>query len=266
MARLRPADAEQRRSRDSGPDFLEALARGLTIITAFDGQHRQLTLSDVARAVDLPRATARRALYTLTELGYVESDGRLFRLTPRILRLAAAYLGSSTVATVLAPACERLSLALDEACSAASLDGDEAVMIVHASPQRFLSGAPSVGFRGPSFCSALGRVLLSGLPDPALDAFLGRLQPTPLTPRTLTDKAAIAAAVRQVRSDGFALVDQEVELGFRSIAVPVRRHDGRLVAALNIGTRMERADLERMTGVFLPALSAAAAELQPQIL
>ncbi|WP_300295290.1 helix-turn-helix domain-containing protein, partial [Ferrovibrio sp.] len=223
MTRLRASDAEKRQQSGFGPDFLEALARGLSVLAVFDAQQRQMTLSDVARAVDLPRATVRRALYTLEQLGYLDSDGRLFRLTPRVLRLASAYLGSAGNAAALQAACDRLCVATDEACSAAVLDGEMAVMVAHASPPRFASSAPGIGFRVPAFCSALGRVLLaaSGAEPAGIRA---------LTPKTVTKKADLQAIIAKTGREGYALADQEAELGFRSLAVPVCRFDGRVVA------------------------------------
>ncbi|MBS4046619.1 MAG: helix-turn-helix domain-containing protein [Alphaproteobacteria bacterium] len=260
MTRLRESDAEKRAQSGRSPDFLEALARGLRVLTAFDGTRPQMTLSDVARAVDLPRATVRRALYTLSELGYLDSDGKLFRLTPQVMGLAGAYLGSSGNAAALQIACDALCRKLDEACSAAVLHGQEAVMVAHASPPRFMSSAPGLGFRVPAFCSALGRVLLS---ETGIDA--ATLQTRKLTPQTVTQPGELQTLLAKVVQDGYALADQEAELGFRSIAVPVRRFDGRIVAALNIGVRVERAGPGQMRSDFLPALRKAAEELRDRV-
>jgi IclR family pca regulon transcriptional regulator len=260
MTRLRETDAKTRAQSGRSPDFLEALARGLSILTAFNGTRPQMTLSDVARAVDLPRATVRRALYTLTELGYLESDGKLFRLTPQVVSLAGAYLGSAGNATALQIACDALCRQLDEACSAAVLHGQEAIMVAHASPPRFMSSAPGLGFRVPAFCSALGRVLLS---ETGIDA--ATLQTRKLTPQTVTDSSELQRLLAKVVRDGHALADQETELGFRSIAVPVRRFDGRIVAALNIGVRIERAGAPQMRSEFLPHLLRAAEELKGRV-
>src|SRR5260370_36776448 len=149
MSRLRPSDAEKRAQRANSADFSEALARGLRIINAFDDQRRQMTLSDVARVIDLPRATVRRALATLAELGYVETEGRLFRLTPRILTLAIAYLSSNPVSAILQPICEALSHKVDASCSVAVLDGDQAVIVARAVPSRPTSVGLGVGCRLP---------------------------------------------------------------------------------------------------------------------
>jgi IclR family transcriptional regulator, pca regulon regulatory protein len=265
MTRLRPADADKRQARGSGPDFLEALARGIGILSAFNAERRQMSLSDVARVADLPRATVRRSLHTLEQLGYLESDGRLFRLTPKVLGLAAAYLGSGGNAAALQLACDRLCTELDEACSAAVLDGGMAVMIAHASPPRFLSSAPGIGFRVPAYCSALGRVLAAGLDEAARKTLFGTVTPTALTPRTVTATAELLALVEKAARDGYALSDQEVELGFRSIAVPVHRFDDRVVAALNIGVRIERATPKQIRELFFPPLQKAAEELRLKV-
>ncbi|WP_298727663.1 IclR family transcriptional regulator C-terminal domain-containing protein [uncultured Ferrovibrio sp.] len=265
MARLRSIDAEKRRLSGYGPDFLEALARGLSILSAFDADKRQMTLSDVARQVDLPRATVRRALYTLEQLGYLESDGRLFRLTPKVLQLAGAFLGSSGNATALQQTCDQLCRDLNEACSAAVLDGSDAVMVAHASPPRFMSSAPGIGFRVPAFCSALGRVLIAGMNADQRDAYLGTVALKPLTPKTVTGRAELKKIIEKAARDGYALADQEAELGFRSLAVPVRRFDGRVVAALNVGVRVERATPKQMKEAFLPALLQAAQDLKERV-
>lgn len=260
MTRLREADAEKRAQSGRSPDFLEALARGMSVLTAFDGSRPQMTLSDVARAVDLPRATVRRALYTLEQLGYLDSDGKLFRLTPQVMGLAGAYLGSAGNAPALQAACDALCRQLDEACSAAVLSGQDAAMVAHASPPRFLSSAPGVGFRVPAFCSALGRVLLA---ESGVDA--STLTTRALTLSTVTDTSKLQILLGQAARDGYAISDQEAELGFRSIAVPVRRFDGRVVAALNIGIRVERGSAKMMKDEFLPPLLKVAEELKSRV-
>ena len=265
MARLRAADAEKRRQREDGADFLESLARGLGVMMAFNGERRQMTLSDVARATDLPKATVRRSLHTLLSLGLVESDGALFRLTPKVLTLASAYLASNSVSTVVQPVCERLSAQVREACSAAVLDRDEVVMVAHASPPRFIAVAPGVGFRLPAYCTSLGRILLAALPDAALAAYLDRLDPVAQTGHTVTDKRQLREAILDVRRHGFSFVDQEAEEGFRSVSVPLKRYDGATVAALNLGARIERASVETMLGTYLPLLRTEAEKLSPQL-
>jgi IclR family pca regulon transcriptional regulator len=265
MPRLNRSDAERRLVEDSGPDFLEALARGLRVIEAFNRERRQLTLSDVARVVDLPRASVRRTLATLVRLGYAETNDRLFRLTPRILSLAGAYLSSNAISGILQPAVERLSQDVDEACSAAVRDGDDVIMIAHATRKRVIDVSAQIGFRLPAFATSLGRVLLAALDDAALDDFLAHAAPRKLTPLTTVDKRTLRKAILKARADGFSYVDQEAEVGFRSISVPLRRLDGRVVASLNIGAQSERCPARTMQGVFLPRLRETAETLRQQL-
>jgi IclR family pca regulon transcriptional regulator len=266
MPRRKRTKSEQKLADAAGPDFLEALARGLHIIEAFGHDRRALSLSDIARLVDLPRASVRRTLLTLVHLGHAETDGRLFKLTPRILRLANAYLSSNPVSDILQPALEQLSGELNEACSAAVRDGDEVIMIAHASPNRVLAVSAQIGFRLPALSTSLGRVLLAALNDDALDAFLAQTKVPKLTPATVTDKRALRGHIIKTRADGFSLVDQEAEAGFRSISVPLLRRDGKVVAALNVGVHSERGPLKTMHNVFLPRLRQLAETLRPQML
>lgn len=267
MAKLRAQDAERRSESGLGPDYSEALARGLAVLAAFGAERAPLTLSDVARRVDLPRATVRRALYTLTHLGFAECDGKLYRLTPKVLTLASSYLLSSQTATILQPACDQLCAEFEDAVSCAVLVDEDVVMVAHAAPQRLVTvGAAGVGFRVKAFCSALGRVLLGGLGDAALDAYFDRLVPVPQTPTTETDKTALRRLVHEAAEKGYALVDQEAEAGFRSLAVPVRRYDGRIAAAMNVGMRVERASPEEMLKQHLPRLRQVSEEIQSQLI
>ena len=261
MAKLGTDAARRRREAGLGPAHSEALARGLQILTAFDRTRPSLTLSEAAIIAGLPRATARRALLTLQALGYVSLDGRQFRLTPMVLRLATAYLTSNTVSVLLQPACDRLTALVGESSTAAVLEADEVVMVARALPSQLVPAGVGVGFRLPAHCSALGRVLLAALPDDGLAERLARMTIEAATPFTQTDPAAIHAAIRQAREQGYCFVDQEAEHGFRSIAVPLRRFDGTVLAALNIGARAERADAIAMTGPYLEALRVEATAL-----
>ena len=261
MAKLRPEDAARRREAGLGPDHSEALARGLQVLATFGERHPTQTLSEVARRIDLPRATVRRALLTLAALGYVELDGRAFRLTPRVLRLAAAYLTSNTVSMLLQPACDRIARMAGESCTAAVLEGDEVVMVARALPAQLVPAGVGIGYRLPAYCSALGRVLLAALPDGALAAYLDRTDLAPLTQHTRTSRAEVAAAIHAARAAGACFVDQEAEYGFRSIAVPLRKFDGTVVAALNIGARVERASPEAMASRYLEILEQEASTL-----
>src|ERR1043166_8393431 len=191
MPRLKRNAAERQLAEISRPDVLEALARGLRVIEAFNRERRQLTLSDVARAVELPRASVRRTLATLVQLGYAETDDRMLRLTPRILSLARGYLSSDAISALPQPAVERLSEEVAEGCSAAVRDGDDVIMIAHATPKRVIDVSAQIGLRFPAFASSLGRVLLAALDDAALDEFLVRIAPEKLTPATTVDKRAL---------------------------------------------------------------------------
>jgi len=266
MPRIKRSHAEQKLADETGGEFLEALARGLRVVEAFGRDRRWLTLSDVARLVDLPRASVRRTLYTLVKLGYAEMDDRLFRLTPRILALAGAYLASNAVTDIVQPALERLSDDIGEACSAAVLDGSEVVMIAHASPNRMLSVNAQVGYRLPALSTSLGRVLLAALDDKQVDECLAQTKLAKLTPSTVTNKAELRAAILKARADGYALADQEAEAGFRSISVPLKRRDGRTIAALNVGVHAQRVPLDSLRKVFLPRLRALAGSLAPQLI
>jgi len=262
MPRVRRSETDPYAADAPDPEFVEALARGLRVVLAFGPDRRQATLADVAKAVDLPRATVRRTLTTLVRMGFAEAEGRLFRLTPRVLMLARSYLASDAVPTVAQPIVERVCADLGEACSCAVLDGGDVVFVARASPARILSVGLEVGYRLPAVSTSVGRAMLGGRDEAAIDAFLAGVEPRPLTERTLATRGAIRDAVLRDRAQGWSLVDQEAEIGFRSIAVPVRRRDGRVACALNVGAHADRASIERMTGEFLPRLRAAAAEME----
>jgi IclR family pca regulon transcriptional regulator len=266
MTRLRAADAEKRAQSGFGSDFSEALARGLMIITAFRSAEAAMTLSDVARAVDLPKATARRALYTLERLGYVTLGERLYRLSPRILELATAYLTSNSVAALVQPACDRVSAEVRQSCTVSVLDGNDVVMVARALPGHLPSIGLGVGLRIPAYASALGRVLWASLPDERLTDALNAAPLERLTPFTIMDRRRLRKAVLTARGAGYSFADQEAELGFRSIAVPVLRYDGTVVAAMNIGARIEVASEKTMVETFLPILRRTTAELKPLLI
>ncbi len=266
MPRLDAKDAATRASNPLGRDFSEALHRGIQVLTAFGPNSQAMTLSDVARHVGQPRATVRRALLTLAQLGYVQEEGRLFSLTPRVLQLAAAYLGASPAATLLQPCCERLAAQFGDTFSVAALDGESAVMIAYATPRRMYMDAAGVGLRLPAFCSAVGRVLLAGLPEDQRESFLKHLQPQAFTPRTITDKGELRKLLAQVGTEGFAIAEEEAELGFRSLAVPVRRVGGAIAFALNTGMRVEKSSAAAMQATYLPRLLAEARLLEKELL
>jgi IclR family pca regulon transcriptional regulator len=246
-------------------DFIESLDRGLRVLELFGGGQQPMTLSDLARAADLPRATARRILFTLERAGFVASDGKLFRLTPRVLVLASAYLASNHVVSVLQPALDKLSSDAQEISSMAILDGNDAVFIARASPTRVFSSGIDIGYRLPAFCTSVGRVLLSRLSDDELAASLEAMDIAPLTPFTVTDRKSLLQTITSVRVQGYSLVDREAEPGFRSISVPVRRYDDGIVAAINMGAHVDRVSAQQMIENFLPPLLDAAASVKSML-
>lgn len=268
--RLNPEDARARATRTvSGGiapgDFSEALARGLGVIEAFDRETPRMTLAEAARVVGLPRATVRRTLSTLVHLGYMSLEGRSYELTARVLGLAGSYLKAGPN-LILQATCERLCAELGEVTSVAVLDGDAAVMIARAAPDQLLAAGVGVGHRLPAPHTSLGRVLLSALDDHALDAVLADMEIVAHTSRTTTDKRRIRTAIRRVRSEGFAYVDGESTAGFRSVAVPLRRWDGRAIAAMNIGASSDRLSADALLGAPLEALRTTAQQLSSQLI
>jgi IclR family pca regulon transcriptional regulator len=241
-----------------GTDFIESLDRGLRVFELFATDRRPMTLSDLARAADLPRATARRILFTLERAGYVACDGKLFTLTPRVLTLASSYLSSNQVVTILQPVLDRVSSAAQEISSLAILDGHEVIFIARSSPARVFSSGIDLGYRLPAFCSSVGRVLLGKFPNGELEAAIDAATLTPMTPHTVTDKVLLLATIITDREKGYSLVDREAEPGFRSIAVPVRRYDGTIAAAINIGAHVDRISTGEMIDRFLPLLREGA--------
>ncbi len=266
--------AGQRRTRgeaepDGGPgdpNFMTSLARGLAVIRAFTERSPALTIAEVAKATGLPRAAARRCLLTLEQLGYAGTDGRAFFLTPKILALGYSFLLSAPLATILDPLIEQVSGAIQESSSAAVLDEDEVVYIARAATKRIMSVGLTVGSRLPAYCTSMGRVLLAHLPDAERDAYFGRVALRPFTTRTLTDPGLLRRELDRVRERGYALVDQELELGLRSIAVPVRTASGAVVAAINASAQAARVGCPEMEARFLPPLQRAAAEARVLLL
>lgn len=243
------------------PEFVAALDRGLTVLTCFGTSRRSMTLSQVAAATNLTRGTARRFLLTLQALGYVDGDGKWFRLTPKVLQLATAYLSSNGLAEVAKPLIRRVTEQVGESSSLAVLDGADIVYIARVETRRIFSSGLEPGARLPAHCSSLGRVLLAALEPAALDAWLAANRLDALSPRTVTDPERLRAKLQEVRQQGYAMIDGEIEVGIRSIAVPVTDPRGRIIAALNIGTLAARVSLDQMRREFLPVLRAAAREI-----
>lgn len=247
-------------------DFVESLDRGLRLLGAFGDRASPMTLSEVATAVDLPRATARRILFTLQHAGFVSSDGKLFAPTPHVLTLAGSYLRSNQLVAVLQPVLDDISTRAGEISSLAVLDGDDVVFIARASPTRIFTGGVDIGYRLPSFSTAVGRAMLARLSDTELKERLGAMTREALTPQTVTDPRRLLAAIIADRERGYSLVDREAEPHFRSIAVPVKRYDDTIVAAINIGAHIDRISTDEMVRRFLPLLREGAAEVKATLL
>jgi IclR family transcriptional regulator, pca regulon regulatory protein len=241
-----------------GRDFVLSLERGLAVLKAFDREHSRLTLADVARRTGMTRAAARRFLLTLVELGYMDLDGREFFLRPRVLELGHAYLSSLSLNDVAAPHMERLVAQVHESSSVAVLDGDDIVYVVRVPTARIMTVSIAVGTRFPAHATSLGRVLLAGLSATELDAYLHRAVLNPLTRRTVTDPFALRRAVAAVAAAGYSVVDQELEDGLRSVAVPIVDVRQRIVASLNVSTHASRTTLDGLRRDVLPALQATA--------
>jgi len=245
------------------PNFMSSLARGLAVIRAFSQQRRELTIAQLSHRTDIPRAAVRRCLYTLSKLGYVGSeDGRTYALRPRILALGHAYLSSTPLATAVQPLLDQISDELHESSSMAVLEGDEILYIARSSTTtRLMSIDLGLGSRLPAYCTSMGRVLLADLPPAQLEQYLSRIKLTRLTNRTVSTTAELKRVLAEVRRDGYAIVDQELEIGLRSIAVPVKDAAARCVAAINVGTQSARVSVAEMQTRFLAPLQAAAGEL-----
>ena len=236
------------------------------MLKAFDDQNARLTLSDVARIVGLPRASARRALLTLEALGYVESDGRLFSLSPQVLTLARAYLASSPVPRVAQGFLENVSETLGESCSLSILHGNEVIYIARSTRKRIGSLHRDVGAHLPAHCTSMGRVLLAALPDVELDAFITQAKLQSFTPYTVTGKSELRQVIEKVRRNGYSLVDQELEIDLRSIAVPVQSAGGRVIAAMNVSAQASRTPKKQLVERFLPSLRDAAMKMRPLLI
>ena len=248
-----------------GGHFVQSLERGLAVIRAFGAERPELTLSDVARVTGLTRAAARRFLLTLVDLGYVHSDGRMFSLRPRVLELGYAYLSTLSLTDVASPHMEQLVASLRESSSISVLDGDDIVYVVRVPTRRIMTVTIAVGTRFPAYATSMGRVLLAGLPARRLEEYLSRVRLEPLTRRTITRVPALRAAIAEVRAQGWALVDQELEDGLRSVAVPIATAGGEVAAAINVSTHASRVTLDTLRRSFLPQLLETASHIQADL-
>jgi IclR family pca regulon transcriptional regulator len=246
-------------------DFVQSLERGLAVIRAFDAEHRELSLSDVARATGLTRATARRFLLTLERLSYVSSSQGRFTLRPRVLELGYPYLSSLSLPEVAQPHMEALVAEINESSSISVLDEADIVYVVRVPTRRIMSITLSVGTRLPAFATSMGRVLLAALPDDELERHLKLIEIRPLTARTVKDVRALRTELEIVRKRGYAAVDQELEEGLRSLAVPLRDASGTAIAALNLSAHASRATMSVLRRDFLPPAQRAATAIEADL-
>ncbi|MDX3071573.1 IclR family transcriptional regulator domain-containing protein [Streptomyces sp. MI02-7b] len=260
-----PAAWTRASKQELGPEFVESLARGLTVLTAFGEGSAALSLTAVAEATGLARATARRSLITLEHLGYVASEDRLFRLTPHVLELGCAHLSRLTLSQIAGPHLVGLVERVHDSASMAVLSGADIQYVARVPTVRIMSVNITVGTRFPAYATAMGRVLLAGLPAHERAGLLAHTDRAALTPHTVTDARALNDVLDVVAADGHALVSEELEEGLRSIAVPVRDGTGRVVAAVNVSMHASRRTVEQSRADLLPPLRAAASRIEEDL-
>ncbi|KQV30801.1 IclR family transcriptional regulator [Rhizobium sp. Root1203] len=235
-------------------DFVSGFARGLRVIEAFEETRQRLSIAEASKLTGLDRATVRRSLLTLAELGYADYDGKFFALTPKILRLGHAYLSATPLPALIQPHLDQLSEKAGQSASASVLDGTEIVYIARASQRRVMSINLTPGSRLPAYCASMGRALLASLPESEARAILEKTELKQNTPTTKTDPEELIAELRRVRAQGYAIIDQELEIGLCSIAVPVENDRGQTVAAINIGAPAAHVLASAMAERYLPLL------------
>jgi IclR family transcriptional regulator, pca regulon regulatory protein len=243
-------------------DYVQSLERGLAVIRAFNADHQKLSLSEVAATTGLSRAAARRFLHTLVRLGYMRTDGSKFSLRPKILELGYAYLSSLTLPEVAMPHLEELVAQVHESSSVCELDGEDVVYIARVPTKRIMTVTISVGTRFPAYATSMGRVLLAAQPLSWLDSYLSAVSLDSLTDHTITNPIALRQELTRIAEQGWALVDQELEEGLRSLAVPVRDADGKVIAAVNISTHAGRRTLDAIVEGLLDPLRVTAAAIE----
>jgi IclR family pca regulon transcriptional regulator len=249
------AEADELKPSDS---YVQSFARGLEVLRSFGAGAPAQTLSEAAERAGLTRAGARRILLTLQTLGYVEQDGRQFRLTPKVMELGFAYLSAQPWWHLAQPLMEELTQQLKQSTSAAVLDGDDIVYVLRVPMEKIMSINLGVGSRLPAHCTSMGRVLLAGLPEEQRATRVGAMKLEALTPKTITDPDKLLRTLSQVRRQGFALVNEELQLGLMSLAVPIKDRSGRVMAAINVSSPAQRQSAAEMQKSCLPALQSVA--------
>ncbi|WKC22483.1 IclR family transcriptional regulator C-terminal domain-containing protein (plasmid) [Rhizobium sp. SSA_523] len=246
---------------DRPVEFVEALAKGLAILESFDAAHPEMTLSEVARRAGLSPAAARRSLLTLQALGYVDQKGKRFHLKPKIMTLGSAFYFSARIEEVLQPDLREFVEKFGDASSVGTLDGEDVIYIAHVSVQRARRAAAVLGARYPACATSLGRVLLAGLPDDALDRFLSTVTPKALTSKTITDPKALRREILAVREAGYSTTVDQLDYGITALAVPIRDMEGRTIAALNTSGYTGLQTPESLVAERLPALRQTASHI-----
>ncbi|MEI7429750.1 MAG: IclR family transcriptional regulator C-terminal domain-containing protein [Betaproteobacteria bacterium] len=244
-----------------GDSYVQSFARGLSVLRSFGAEAPAQTLSEVAERAQLTRAGARRILLTLLHLGYVDAEGRLFRLRPKVMELGFAYLSSLPIWTLAQPVIEELVESLRQSCSIAVLDGEEIVYVLRVPARKIMSLNLSVGSRLPAYCTSTGRVLLAGLSPAALKEHLSGISLIPRTSHTIVNKKQLLDQIEQVRGQGWCMISEELEEDLVSLAAPIFDRSGRVTAAINISGRLNNPSRENLLGIGLPKLLAAADQI-----
>lgn len=260
---MRKTDTQQ--PAPCGRSLVASLQKGLGVVACFDRSHPKLTVSDVARLTATSPASARRSLLTLRELGYVAHDGKLFWLLPRVLLLGNAYLASRPLPTIVQPLLDALAERTRESASVAKLVDEHALIVARSTARRSLTVGLRIGSRLPAYCSATGRVLLASLDRGEAQARLATMKLEAVTPHTATTADAVLTHLDAARVSGWAISDGELEIGVRSMAVPVFNRRGETIAALSIAVRADRIGLDEMQRTYLPVLKRAQARLKEQL-
>ncbi|WP_448955417.1 IclR family transcriptional regulator domain-containing protein [Labrys neptuniae] len=258
MAPADPSDPPDVTPDDSDRDYVTSFARGLEVIRAFTRNCRSMTLSEVAVRTGMNRAATRRFLLTLVREGYAETDGKKFQLLPKILDLGFSALASLGLTTVVQPVLDELSETLQESCFAVILEGESVVYVAKSHSRRVMVASVDIGSRAPAYTMSSGRVLLSALGEDALEKYLAGVKLEPLTPYTVTSKVKLKSIIEEARHAGYCIVDQEYEVGLRSISVPIRSRGGQTIAALNAACPSPRFTLDDMRARVLPKLLESA--------
>ena len=243
------------------PSFMTSLARGLAVVQAFSDSRKPQTIANISQKTGIPRAAVRRCLHTLRELGYVDAELNNFSLRPKVLTLGYSYLSSTPLTVSAQPYLNDISRTLNESSSMAVLEDGEVLYVARAATSRVMSVALNTGSRLPAYCTSLGRVMLAHLPPDELERYLAKTKLRAMTENTVVNQKRLREILADVRRDGYAINDEELELGLRSIAVPVRGASGQVLAALNVGAQAARVSVKQLEKEFLPVLLRGAQEL-----